>query len=521
MLERRETPSVLPVATGQTLASYGQLPLSFEANQGQADPSVNFLSRGSGYSLFLTPAEAVLALHSTTADQSTTNTLLRLQLVDGNPVAQAAGEQPLPGISNHFVGNDPSRWRTAIPTFGQVLYRDVYPGINLLYYGNQSRLEYDFIVAPGADPEQIRLHFDGAQSMTIDAQGNLVLHTATADIIEPAPVVYQQHNGVRAPVTGSYVLNDGQVHFLVGAYDRTEPLVIDPVLVYSTYLGGSFASGYGIALDSAGNAYVTGWATNDFPTQNQIPLHNTGTNGFFVTKINATGTALVYSSFIGGNGGGMASAGARDGSFSIAVDADGNAYVTGFSQSTDFPTVNPIQATLRGNTNAFILKISPSGTSLVYSTYLGGSDFDTAQGIAVDAAGEAYITGGTRSLDFPTVNALQASYGGGISDAFVAKLNAAGSALVYSTYLGGSGNDGGRSIALDGSGNAYVTGSTDSENFPTKNPFQITPSFAAFVTEIAADGSALVYSSYLGFGAQPGPSGRHPFPIAVAQSPHQ
>ena len=491
-----------PATRARINAAYGQLPLSFEANQGQTDAHVNFLSRGAGYALFLTPDEAALRLQQpvasgTAAAQAAPEAVLRMQLVGANATPRVVGRDQLPGTSNYFIGNDPSRWHTDIPNYAQVEEQGVYPGVDLVYYGNQRQLEYDFTVAPGADPGVIRLAISGAESMTLDAQGNLVLHTAGGDVVEQAPVLYQEADGGRQAVSGHFVLEgDGQVGFAVGAYNPSKPLIIDPVLSYSTYLGGSgndAVVGSGIAVDSAGNAYVTGdTVSTNFPTANPLQPATGGGDDAFVAKLNASGTALVYSTYLGGSG--------DDAGSDIAVDSAGNAYVTGYTRSTNFPTANPLQPTFGGDRDAFVAKLNASGTALVYSTYLGGIASDVGSGIAVDSAGNAYVTGDTVSTNFPTANPLQPASGGGLTDAFVAKLNATGTALVYSTYLGGSASDAGLDIAVDSAGNAYVTGNTSSTNFPTANPLQPASGGGtdAFVAKLNAAGTALVYSTYLG-----------------------
>ncbi len=540
----------LPATSLTGLATYGQLPLSFEANQGQTDPQVNFLSRGTGYALFLTPTEAVLSLEkSTTPGVNTPGTsspegampaqslgrsqavfpspglkawarengesmppspldVLTMQLVGANAASQAVGLDRLPGISNYFIGNDPTQWHTNVPNFGQVEYQNVYPGVNLVYYGNQRQLEYDFDIAPGADPGVIALRFQGQESLALDAQGNLLIHTAGGDVVEHAPILYQEVAGVRQAVSGQYVLEGAdQVGFAVGTYDTSKPLTIDPVLSYSTYLGGSgIDEGLGIAVDSAGSAYVTGRTdSTNFPTTAgafQTTLAGTGGNAF-VAKLNASGTALVYSSYLGGSGCCAGSGG--DTGFGIAVDGSGNAYVTGITQSTNFPTtVGAFQTMLGGSgvENAFVAKLNPTGAALMYSTYLGGNNSDGAFAIGIDSSGNAYVTGATASSNFPTTSgAFQTTLGSiGTFDAFVTKLNGSGTALVYSTYLGGSGGDSGQAIALDSAGNAYLTGWTYSTNFPTANPVQATNAggYDAFVAKLNTTGTALVYSTYLG-----------------------
>jgi hypothetical protein len=419
-----------------------------------------------------------------------------MQLIDANPAVRVSGMDELPGKSNYFVGNDPAKWQTNVPTYAKVRYEGVYPGVNLIYYGNQRQLEYDFVVAPGADPKTIRLRFGAANNLRIDKQGMLVLEIQKGEVQFRRPAIYQEIAGKRRAIAGRYALRGSDVGFEVKSYDRASPLVIDPVLVYSTYLGGTSSDlASSIAVDSAGDAYVTGSTGAGFPTidavQSNFAGHGASVNAF-VTKFNASGTALVYSTYMGGSVG--------DTGYSIAVDSAGNAYVTGSTASPDFPTVNAVQPTLAGSLNAFIAEISASGSALVYSTYLGGSGTDSGSGIAVDSSRNAYVTGSTTSTNFPTVNPLFSS--GGPGDAFVTEIGTQGNALVYSTYLGGAGADEGKGIAVDASGDAFVTGYTESSNFPTINPLQssLAGSANAFITEITPGGSALVYSTYLGGG---------------------
>jgi hypothetical protein len=491
--------------------SYGKLPLAFEANQGQSDPQVKFLSRGAGYSLSLTSNEAVLGLHESsrqepalpgakarTAQEKTSreikSAVLRMKLVGSNAKMEVTGQDELPGKSNYFIGNDPKKWHTNVRQFAKVRYENVYPGVDLVYYGHQRELEYDFVLQPGANPQAIRLGIEGARRLRL-VHGDLVMTSAAGDVHLRSPDIYQETNGTRHEVCGRYVINGkNEVGFEVAAYDRRRALVIDPVLAYSTYLGGSYIDdATGIALDSAGNAYVTGFTgSNDFPTVNPIQPAKNYSYDAFVSKFNVEGTGLVYSTYLGGND--------DDSAGAIALDSAGNAYVTGITYSTDFPTVNAVQATSHGNGDVFVTKIDAAGSALVYSTYLGGSQNDGGSGIVVDSAGNAYVTGAVNSTDFPTKNAPQPTYGGN-SDAFVTKINAAGTALIYSTYLGGTGVDGGQGIAADSAGRAYVIGWTTSTDFPTKNPFQSTLAAGdidAFVTKINAAGSSLVYSTYLG-----------------------
>jgi len=546
------SPKTAPAQKAQLVENYGKLPLSFEANTGQADNSVKFLSRGSGYGLYLTGAEAVLALHKSDcagvaaagvaqaassarrpglrrgdAGCRQTADVVRMRLAGASGGAPApAGEEQLPGKVNYFTGNDPAKWHTGVPTYAKVRYRGVYPGVDLVYYGNQRQLEYDFVVAAGADPKPIRLQFAGAKGLRLGVDGDLVVTAAGGVLAFHKPVVYQLVDGQRKAVEGCFaMLSRRTVGFRLGSYDHAKPLVIDPVLVYSTYLGGSFTDGANaIAVDTAGNAYVAGQTeSTDLPVTPgafQTTLNAGLAGDAFITKLNLSGTALVYSTYLGGIGYNSANA--------IAVDTAGNAYVAGYTGASDFPvTPGAFQTTnhaaASGGSNAFIAKLNPAGAALVYSTYLGGSGSNTASGVAVDGSGSAYITGYTYSADFPlTPGAVQTANhaaASGSSNAFVTKLNPAGTALVYSTYLGGSGGnsvvsignvsigpgDDGTGLAVDGSGNAYITGLAGSTDFPvTAGAFQTTNRASAiglsnaFVTKLNPTGSALVYSTYLG-----------------------
>jgi len=504
------------VSTVALMETYGQLPLSFEENRGQTDAQVKFLARGLGYTLFLTATEAVLALRHPDAARTQSHQTraagraLRMQFLHATTSAHIAGYAALPGKSHYLLGNDPQQWRTDISTYAQVEYRDIYPGVTLVYYGNQRCLEYDLMVAPGADPGAIALRFDGALGLRIDAQGNLFVDLGDGELRLQKPRVYQEWQGVRQLLEGRYLVRDNQeVGFQVAAYDRSRVLVIDPPLDYSTYLGGTSADeGIAIAVDSGGNAYVTGVTIPPkFPTTPEAfqPAVANGPDAY-VTKLNATGSA-VYSTHLGGTG--------VDEGFGIAVDSTGNAYVTGQTSSPNFPTTPGAfqPAFAGGGFDTFVTKLNAAGSALVYSTYLGGTSFDFGFRIAVDSAGNAYATGYTDSRNFPTTpGAFQRAVGGAL-DAFVTKLNATGSALVYSTYLGGTGAEYDLGIAVDSGGNAYVTGHTDSRNFPT-TPDAFQPALAgaddAFVTKLNATGSALVYSTYLG-----GTSADQGFRIAV------
>jgi uncharacterized repeat protein (TIGR01451 family) len=395
---------------------YGRLPLSFEANQGQADAEVKFVSRGAGYQLYLTGNEATLALERNDAanDMSVAaqGAVLRLRLVAAEKNPQVVGLNQLPGKTNYFIGSKQEDWRTNVPSFERVEFKDVYPGVNVAYYGNQRQLEYDFIVAPGAKTEQIKLSFEGAEQVRIDERGELVLSTAGGEVRQHKPVVYQESDGARKEIASRYVLTgENEVGFVLGDYDRSKTLVIDPVLVYSTYLGGlGTDQALAIAVDATGHVYVSGITlSNNFPTVNALQGAAGGTTASFdafVAKLNPAGTALVYSTYLGGN--------LNDRGHSIAVDAAGNAYVTGMTSSANFPTANAWQPNLRGTSDAFIAKLNPAGTALVYSTYLGGVSVDQANGVAVDAGGNAYLAGMTGSSNFPTLSPLQANRHGNV-----------------------------------------------------------------------------------------------------------
>lgn len=516
-------------ARARISSSYGDLPLSFELNRGQTDNQVRYLARGQGYSLFLAPRQAVLSLRapgtgpsgvvggkaagdSAHAQVSGREAVVRMRLANANSNPILSGLDPIAGKSNYFIGNDPEKWQSDVPHYARVKYHSVYPGIDLVYYGKQRQIEYDFVVAAGVDPRRIELVFDGTRRLSLDNEGNLILATAGGHLMQHKPVVYQERDGVRASVEGRYVLRGGnRAGFRVGRYDASRPLVIDPVLSYSTYLGGSGKDfSFGIAVDSAGNAYIPGFtASTNFPTSagGYQRLPGTSDSGdAFVTKLNATGTALVYSTYLGG--------GDIDIATSIAVDSSGNAYFTGYTASTNFPvSAGAYQVASRGGApgetpfDAFVAKLNPTGNALVYSTLIGGNRQDYGASIAVDAGGIVYVAGVTGSSNFPTTaGAFQTVYGGGTYDAFVLKLNATGTGLAYSTLLGGNGWESGFGIAIDGSGNAYISGRTASANFPTTaGAFQRTyggGTFDAFATKLNTTGTGLVYSTFLGGDAQ-------------------
>jgi hypothetical protein len=494
--------------------SFSRLPLSFEANLGQFDAEVKFVSRAGGYNLFLTPTEAVMEMSGQESDSGSQNkttdhrplttdhclltaAIVRMKLEGANPDSEISGEAELAGKVNYFTGNDPARWRADVPTYAKVRYKEVYPGIDLMYYGNQRELEYDFILQPFARPQDIKLDFEGAKRLEIDKEGNLVLQTEAGEIRQRAPFIYQIIDGERQQISGRYIIEqESRVSFDVGEYDRNNRLVIDPVLAYSTYMGGSDEDALSdVAVDSEGNIYATGYTeSTDFPARRPLQPTLNGASDAFVMKLNPSGTALEYCTYLGGSGEEIGN--------SMAVDSDGNACVTGTTLSADFPVVNALQPSYGGGRfggDAFAAKLNPSGRSLVYATYLGGNDDDYGLAIASDSSGNAYVTGDTRSMNFPLANPLQATRRG-FNDAFVARINSTGSAFVYSTLLGGNNGDFGSGIVADSQGNAYVTGSTSSTNFPVISAAQ--RAFGgdqdAFVTRINPAGSDLGYSTYLG-----------------------
>jgi hypothetical protein len=494
-LSQRADTASSDVQKQRARVAYGQLPIFFERNVGQTNRAVKFLARGSGYNFFLTAAEAVVVARN--AEKSA---VVRMKLAGANASPRITGVEQLAGKTNYFIGKDPAKWRTNVPTFGKVKYTGVYPGIDLLYYGTREKLEYDFVVAPGQDPRAIHIRISGAQATKVDGAGDLVLTTEAGNVKLAKPVVYQEAKGERREVAGRFELSDGDLlGFTVGGYDKALPLIIDPTLVYSTYLGGTGALGdqaYAIAVDSAGEAYVTGQTgSTDFPTaaspfQSALP----GLRNAFVTKFSSTGASLVYSTFLGGSN--------TDLPNGIALDSKGEAYVTGATSSTNFPLMNAFQSSLTSIQNAFVTKLSSTGSALVFSTYLGGNSQDFGHAIAVDAAGNAYVAGDTMSTNFPVTSSVFQSTLAGFTNAFAAKFSPAG-ALTWATYLGGNSGDSGKAIAVDGTGNVYVTGITSSSRFPVMNAIQsslmaVSPGSNAFISELNPTATGLVFSTFLG-----------------------
>jgi hypothetical protein len=507
-----------------------QLPSVFEENAGQADGRVRFLSRAAGHTLLLGAAGVTLALrkgggkegsgvasygrapgenaHGRRAPEPSYQ-LVNMQFVGANPRPSLAGEGALKGKVNYFVGRDAAKWRAGVGTFAAVRYRDLYPGVDLVFHSGPAggRLEYDFVLAPGANPSDVRLSFEGADSLSLGKDGELLLHTQAGTISQSAPFIYQNVHGVRRAVAGGYVLRGRrEVGFRVGEYERSAPLVIDPVLVYSTY----FFTSNEMAVDAAGAVYVVGttdyFADNLPATPGAFQTTRKGVTDAFVAKLDPSGSTLAYLTYLGGTGAGID--GQPDYGSSIAVDASGNAYVTGYTETKDFPvTPGAFQPASGGAIDGFVTKLNAAGSALVYSSYLGGSSTEWSHSIALDAAGAAYLAGGTNSTNFPVRNALQPSKKGN-EDLFLTKVSPDGKSLEYSTYLGGSDYDPDYEthVVVDAAGAAYLAGSTYSHDYPTTpGAFQTMSkspdgSFSpdVFVSKVAPGGAALVYSTYLG-----------------------
>lgn len=544
------------IAKEKAAEFYSELPLRFEANDGHADSEVKFLARGRGYNVYLTAKEAVMefppapSASSQNSKRRSVNASTQSSIVRMKPVGARAGSRivaldELPGKTNCFIGSDPNRWRAGIPSYARVKYEDIYPGVDMVLHGKQRQFEYDFVVAPGADFKAISMRFEPARKIRISGSGDLVIETPAGEIRHRKPVAYQHSGNSRSVIPARYVIHTNRsVGFEIARYDKNRQLIIDPVVSYSSYLGGTGNDSINaIAVDASGNAYVTGQTSSlNFPTTPGSVQGNFGSGFFlaFVTKLNLTSNTLVYSTYIGGQ--------TSIGPFSpqtigegIALDAKGSVYLTGRTTAIDFPTTaGAFQATWSGTanfsvpTNAFVTKLNQDGSALVYSTYLGGSRVPSsfvgsasetrAAAIAVDGLDFAYVTGSTNTLDFPTTTtAFQSAKTGDdlcskildaqgpCSEGFVTKLNQSGTALVYSTYLGGNGDEVCNGIAVDAAGNAYIAGTTDAtfsdgpfsggrKPFPTVRPLQ--PSSGggsdAFVSKLNADATALIYSTFLG-----------------------
>ena len=535
--------SALPVAQNKQvsqarlLSGYGKLPLNFEQNQGQTDARVKFLARGAGYTVFLSDDQTTTlrliapahdpagSLHGSTrlstsaAPTKNSDATVQLSLVGANLHAPIEGNDLQPGRSNYFIGNDPTRWQRNVPHFARVKYHGVYPGVDLVYYGNQGRLESDYILAPGADPAQIGLQIKGADAVKLDSQGALVLSTAAGDVVLHKPFAYQETAEGRREVAANFVQHGPRlVGFRVAPYDTHQPLIIDPVVLYSTYLGGSGReSANGITVDSTGAAYVTGFTTStNFPTTagsvQPAAKHTGATNQeTFVTKLSADGTAQVYSTYLGGTGSGSGDKGSA-----IAVNSSGQAFVVGTTGASDFPTTINAYTRIAPNNSgiAFLAQLSADGSALLYATYLGGNSSENGLGVALDQAGIAYIVGATASFNFPLVNPFQLTNKNTTSGttAFLSKIDTTKTgtpSLIYSTYLGGSTNELAQAVAVEATtGIAYITGQTGSVDFPLSSsphaPFQSTltsganNAFIAQIDTTIAGSGGLIYSSFLG-----------------------
>jgi hypothetical protein len=532
------TPAISPAARVQAMQMYAALPMSFEANAGQTDPRVKFLAHAPGYTLFLTDQEAVLsltagppaphtlALHSRQPEALRPARAVRLKFVGASTPSAIDGHDQLPSKTNYFIGNDPKQWHTNVPNYSAVEYRDIYSGVDAVFHGDNRRLEFDFDIAPGADPRVIALEVDGARRIRLNRAGDVVLvMDAARDLVMAKPSIYQQLPEGRREIAGHYVLDaHNRIAFALGPYDHAQPLVIDPTIAYSTYLGGGVSQdsqSNAIAVDSSGDAYVTGVVSADtvpFPTTpgsyNPGPVSG---NSSFITKLKTDGSGLVYSTYFGGvTNDYTPTPTAGDQINSIAIDSSGAAYFGGLSQSSDTPTTPgsfmPIRPSNR--TVPFVAKLSLDGSTLVYSTYLDGSPNsspDEVTGIAVDSSFNAYVVGFTTATNFPTTTgAFQTVSKATLGTGFVTKFSVDGSSLVYSTYLGGSryenvtaaGPDG--SIAVDASKSAYVTGITASTDFPTTAGAYSTTCGSTcqdvYVTKLNVSGNGLVYSTFLGGG---------------------
>jgi hypothetical protein len=497
-------PAAVSAETG-----WGKMPLYFIPNQDQVDARVAYQVQGRDKTLYFTPEGVTFALYLPEEEESqseapTSRWIVKLDFVGANAV-RPAGQDRTEAIISYFKGS-PSEWRAGLPTYSQIVYRELWEGIDLAYSGTGDGLKYEFRVAPGADPSHIRLAYRGAD-LRLNGAGRLEVSTPYGGFQDAAPVAYQEMDGRRVPVDVHYALGDAATYsFRLGAYDPALPLVIDPVvLVYCGFIGGSeYDQGRGIAVDASGNAYIAGHTKSDQATFPEKVGPDLTYNGFnadaFVAKVNASGTALVYAGYIGGSD--------NDVGYRIAVDASGNAYVTGSTHSdqTTFPVKLGPDLTFNGSlTDAFVAKVNASGSALVYAGYIGGSDLDEGYDIDVDAAGNAYVTGFTDSdqTTFPVKLGPDLTFNGGYRDAFVAKVNTYGTALAYAGFIGGSNYDSGHSIAVDASGNAYVTGYTGSDQ--TTFPVKLGPDLTfngggedAFVVKVKANGSSLSYAGYIG-----------------------
>jgi len=461
----------------------GAVPLFYIANHGQMAPSVRYMVK--------TP-ELTAYFESNSIQFTGRGENLRLEFLGANSSPAVEGIKPLSAKANFFAGNQPSQWHVNVPLFGAVYYSQLYPGIDMIYGESDRNIKSDFIVAPGAAPSSIRFRYAGAKHVSVASDGGLVVVTNSGQLREHPPVLYQQRAARRIPVKGSFLVSHDQVvSFEVGDYDTSIPLWIDPVVSYSTYVGGSRVdNATAIQADGSGNVFLAGWTdSTNFPTA--VPVRGpAGSVDAFIMKFNSTGTSLAYATYIGGN--------ADDRAYGIDIDPSGNAYLVGYTNSLNFPIVSAAQKVIGGGRDAFCLKLNAAGSVIAYSTYFGGSGNDVANGVGVDSFGQPYVVGETDSTNFPTRFPYQAAKSG-LRDAFSFKLSASGT-TTFSTYIGGSGDDRGLAIAVSGTLTPYITGCTTSTNFPTKVPAQAANAggMDAFVVRFNSDANNTVYSSYLG-----------------------
>ena len=472
------------------IEKFGNTPLVFEPNYGQVDSSVRFLSRGDRFGFFLTDTESIVSLAGSTP------AVVRMQLVGQNPHPRISGSGIQAGASHYFKGTDASKWQASVPHFLKVDYPQVYPGIDLTYYGNQRQLEYDFTVAPHVNPKVIELKFTGVDQIEIGDTGDLILHTPAGEIRHQHPRVYQHRNGIEEEVEGQFVLlGSGKVGFKIGEYDSGLPLVIDPKFIYSTYFGGDGLDGdIGIDLkvDAAGTTFVTGYTSSmDFFNTNLSPTAPGGKLDAFVMKVDPTGSTILSAMYFGGS--------LDDEGHRITLDSSGSVYVTGYTSSTNFPIVNGFQTKLGGKKDAYVMKIDNTVSQILFSSYLGGSQDEQPFGLSVDTTGNIYVSGETSSLNFPVVTPLLGTFGGGRGDAFVTKIAADGT-LIYSTYLGGIGNDHSFDVTSDSDGNAYVVGYTTAALPNIVRALYGTASDPeqAFLAKLSPDGRSLLAFLYIG-----------------------
>jgi Beta-propeller repeat len=446
-----------------------QTSVYFEPNVGQADSKVRFVGRAARYSMLL-ESQAMTLVETPPAGTDSNNVLdvMRLEFSGCEKDSEVFPSGRLPGKSNYFIGDDANRWHAGVAHYTRVDISEIYPGIAASYYGTGGNVEYDLRIAPGVDPALIRIQVSGARRVELNSAGDLVIKVTNGEIRYNRPIAYQFRNGVRSNVAATYkLLGEHKCGFEIGPYDHQLPLLIDPVIVYSTYLGGP-AQGIGaaIAVDGSGSAYVTGETYSvAFPLRNPIYPTAHGDLDITVSKFDPSGSTLVYSTYLGSS--------SFDLSRSIAVDAAGNAYVTGVAGGSNFPTFQAFQPSFGGNIDAFVTKLNPSGSSLVFSTFLGGNNLDEGEGIAVDTVGNVFVTGRTNSPNFSVANAYQGTFHGpGIAtDAFLTKLDSSGASVQFSTFFGGSSDDEAKSIVLDALGGAWIGGSTASSDLPVRNAF--------------------------------------------------